>query len=386
MLPIGTSIRPKRTPYANYILIIINIIIFILSMKYAYDPISGQKIMVHRDWAQAFILRPQQAYLWQFLSYAFLHGDLWHILGNMFFLFLFGNNVNDKLGNVGYTIFYLAGGLFSGVGYALMSTNPVLGASGAVAAITGAYLVLFPNTTITVIIWFFYDIDVRALFFIAFKLIFIDNVLLASPGQGIAYNAHLAGYGFGIFASLALLATGLLHSDFNDLWSMIRQWDRRRKFRDSVADGYDPYKGRAGSKPVNATVTDPKQEAIMQLRGRISQAMTNRNPAQATQLFLELIELDSNQVLPKQLQLDVANQLMSDGKWDESAGAYQAFLGRYADYQYAEQVHLMLGILYSRYLSRPQEALTHLQTAQEKLSDPAQKQMCQQEIQKIRST
>ena len=61
-----------------------------------------------------------------------------HILGNMYFLYLFGNNVNDKLGNVGYTAFYLAGAIFSGIGHCLLSTSPVLGASGAVAAVTGA--------------------------------------------------------------------------------------------------------------------------------------------------------------------------------------------------------------------------------------------------------
>lgn len=385
MLPIATSIKPKRTPYANYLLITINILIFIVSIKYAYAP-NGQRVMVPRDWTTAFTLYPQQPQIWQFVSYAFLHGGLMHIIGNMFFLFLFGNNVNDKLGNIGYICFYLAGAVFSGLGYTLVSASPVLGASGAVAAVTGAYLVLFPNTTITVIIWFFYDIDVKAMFFIIFKLIFIDNVLLANPAHGIAYNAHLAGYGFGVCASIGLLASGLLKSDFNDLWSMLRQWNRRRRFRDAVSDGFDPYKGHAVRKTVDSVEKpDPNQEAIFELRGQIGQALNNQNPAAAAQLYLKLLDIDASQTLSRQPQLDVANQLMSEGKWPESAQAYHKFLDQYASYGYAEQVHLMLGILYSRYLNQPEKALTHLQTAKENLSDPSQKQMCRQEIDKLQS-
>jgi membrane associated rhomboid family serine protease len=387
MFPIGTSIRPKRTPYANYLLIAINVFIFLLSYAphFVLHPEYGKILEPLRPWASLFKLIPEQPHTWQFLTYAFLHGSWWHILGNMFFLYLFGNNVNDKLGNIGYVVFYLAGAVFSGVGHALISSSPVLGASGAVAAITGAYLVLFPNTTITVIIWFFYDVDIRALWFIGLKLIIFDNMITADASHGIAYGAHLAGYAFGILASLGLLAIGLLGSDFNDLWSMTRQWNRRRRFRDAVADGYDPYKGRAGRKQVNASITDtdPEQDAVVSLRSQISIAMNGRDASKAAALYLDLMNKDDGQVMSEQLQLDIANQLMSEGKWAESAQAYQAFLGRYGNYQYAQQVHLMLGILYSRYLNRPEDALSHLKTALDRLTDSGQKKMCRQEIEKL---
>ena len=99
---------------------------------------------------------PARPYLWQFITYAFLHSGLLHIFGNMFFLYIFGNNVNDKLGHFGYLCFYLAGAVFSAVGHTLVSSNPVMGASGAVAAVTGAYLVLFPQTLITIVYWFYH--------------------------------------------------------------------------------------------------------------------------------------------------------------------------------------------------------------------------------------
>ncbi len=101
VLPIRTSIRPWRTPYTNYALIAINIFIFALPF---ISPVS------HEELLETFMLTPVRPQTWQFITYAFLHSSFMHIFGNMFFLYLFGNNVNDKLGNVGYLCFYLAGG------------------------------------------------------------------------------------------------------------------------------------------------------------------------------------------------------------------------------------------------------------------------------------
>ena len=380
----------------NYLLITVNVIIFLLSMRLVADP-HGKLIFLLRDWARPFVLMPDYPNTWQFITYAFLHGGdgllqngLMHIIGNMFFLYLFGNNVNDKLGNIGYLCFYLAGAVFSGLGYTLISSNPILGASGAVAAVTGAYLVLFPNTLVTVVYWFFFigTVEIRALYFIILKLIFWDNVIAADPSHGIAYNAHLAGYAFGIFTIWGLLAVGLIETNFNDLWSMIRQWNRRRQFRDAVSDGYSPYDGKPMRKAVSSHIEETpmsaeQQNATFDLRSRINEAMHHRNASEAAGLYLQLLEIDPSQILPRQLQLDVANQLMSEGKWRPSADAYQKFLTQYGNYEYAEQVHLMLGLLYSRYLSRPQEALEHLNKACDHLSDIGQKTMCRQEIDRL---
>lgn len=374
----------------NYFLIAANVIVFILSYgpHYVIDPEYGKYLEPVREWASNYKLLPTQPHLWQFVTYAFLHSSLMHILGNMFFLYLFGNTVNGKLGNIGYLCFYLAGGVFSGIGYTLISSNPILGASGAVAAVTGAYLVLFPNSLVTVVYWFFFigTVEIRALYFILLKLIFFDNILMADPNQNIAYNAHLAGYAFGIFSILGLLSIGLIESNFNDLWSMLRLWNRRRHFRDTVSDGYDPYQGRTVRKSVSVHVEDnPQQQEVIELRSRISDAMNNRNASAAAAEYLKLLKIDPNQTLPRQLQLDVANQLMSEGKWEPSATAYQKFLTTYENYEHIEQVHLMLGLLYGRYLSNPEKALKYLDMASGRLRDAGQKSMCQQEIDRLRS-
>jgi len=390
ILPIRTSIRPRRTPYANYALIAVNVIIFFLT----YGPhgyiIAGQFVGVPvRHWAERFMLTPDGWHLWQFVSYAFLHANFWHILGNMFFLYLFGNNVNDKLGHTGYLCLYLGGAVFAGIGHTILHTNPVLGASGAVAAITGAYLVLFPQTLITVLYWFFFigTMEVPALYFILFKLIFWDNIVEPRfSTAAVAYDAHIAGYAFGIAAILGLLAAGLIAGSNFDLLAMIKRWNRRRQYRDSVSGGYDPFAGRATAKQIKVkevkktAAQKELEEKTRELRNGISSRIAQRNLPAAAELYLELTRLDSEQLLPRQHLLDIANQLAGDNKHAESAQAYEQFLTHYSNYEYAEQVELMLGILYSRYLDKPEPAVKHLQAAAKKLSDPGQLKMCQDEL------
>jgi len=390
VFPIRTSIRPRRTPYVNYAIIIANVIIFLLSYHRQVNPFTGA-VEPLRPWVQQFMLTPVRPYLWQFISYAFLHGSFGHIIGNMFFLYLFGNNVNDKLGNIGYLSFYLGGAVFSGIGHTLMSSTSVLGASGAVAAVTGAYLVLFPQTLITVFYWLFFFIDtieIYALYFIGFKLIFWDNMIERGM-PNVAYDAHLSGYTFGILTMIGMLATGLIKSGNIDLWSMIKQWNRRRGYRDIVANGYDPFaahqtKKKIMVKEVKKTAAQKQQEKLIKkIRSDISNWIDQRNLPAAANSYLEMINIDQDQLLPRQQLLDIANQLASDGKSSESAQAYEKFLKHYSSYEYIEQIQLMLGILYSRYLNNSQLAVKYLTDAKKKLKDQGQLNMCDQELEKL---
>ncbi|MHC4463447.1 MAG: rhomboid family intramembrane serine protease [Planctomycetota bacterium] len=391
ILPIRTSIRPRRTPYANYALIVVNVFIFVLTFSPRINPFTGDVMRTLRPWAERFMLTPDGWHLWQFVSYAFLHGGLLHIIGNMFFLYIFGRNVNDKLGHIGYLCLYLGGSVFAGIGHTILHANPVLGASGAVAAITGAYLVLFPQTLITVLYFLFFIgmIEVPALYFILFKLIFWDNIVEPRfSTSAVAYDAHLAGYAFGIAAMLIMLATGLITSSGFDLWAMIKRWNRRRRYRDVVSGGYDPFTGQTRSKQikvkeVKTAAQKELEEKTKELRNGISSRIAQRNLPAAAELYLELTKLDSEQILPQQNLLDIANQLAGDNKHAESAQAYEKFLIHYSDYEHAEQVELMLGILYSRYLDKTESAVKHLQAAAKKLSDPGQLKMCNDELTKL---
>ena len=239
IIPIGTDNQLSRKPQMNYILIILNFVVFFAVN--VFDKVPAPVV-------QDSMLHPGMPRLYQFITYAFLHAGWMHIIGNMLFLYIFGNNVNDKLGNLGYLLFYLGGAIFSGVGHVLVSDPmidiPVRGASGAIAAVTGAYMVLFPKTYINIIyvIFFIGTAEIPAVYFILFKLIIYDNVIgQIGSSTNIAYNAHLAGYIFGIVIPMLLLVLKLLPHSHYDLWALVRRWRQRSQYRNMVGQGHDPF-------------------------------------------------------------------------------------------------------------------------------------------------
>jgi membrane associated rhomboid family serine protease len=141
----------------------------------------------------------------------FLHGSLLHLGGNMLFLWIFGNNIEDHLGGLGYLAFYLVGGLVATAAHVLVdptSTVPVVGASGAIAAVMGAYLAWFPNVRIRTLIFFFFiivrDISAKWLLIIWFALQFVDAT---NPSSSVAWAAHVGGFVFGFLAGLVMRAS-----------------------------------------------------------------------------------------------------------------------------------------------------------------------------------
>jgi membrane associated rhomboid family serine protease len=136
----------------------------------------------------------------------FLHGSLLHIGGNMLFLWIFGNNIEDVMGSLPYLGFYLVAGLAAAAAHIAVqpnSTVPVVGASGAIAGVMGAYMVLFPNVRIrTVIIFFFLLIrDITAKYLLGFWLIL---QFFTNPAEGVAWVAHVGGFVFGAFVAVFL--------------------------------------------------------------------------------------------------------------------------------------------------------------------------------------
>lgn len=136
----------------------------------------------------------------------FLHGGLLHLAGNLLYLWIFGNNVEDRLGHLGYLAFYLAGGVVATLAHVALnadSTVPLVGASGAIAAVMGAYLVWHPNARInTLLAWFVITIvQVRAKWLL---LAWFVLQFFTGPDSGVAWVAHVGGFVFGIVAGLLL--------------------------------------------------------------------------------------------------------------------------------------------------------------------------------------
>ena len=135
----------------------------------------------------------------------FLHGGLLHLGGNMLFLWIFGNNIEDTRGRVQYALFYLASGLVATLAHIAVqpaSTIPVVGASGAIAGVMGAYLVLFPNAPIRslfILGWFIFFRDVAAKWLLGFWLV---SQFFISASEGVAWMAHVGGFVFGVVVGM----------------------------------------------------------------------------------------------------------------------------------------------------------------------------------------
>jgi membrane associated rhomboid family serine protease len=143
----------------------------------------------------------------------FMHGGLLHLGGNMLFLWIFGNNVEDTMGRIPFFVFYILGGLAATVLQVVVSPNaavPNIGASGAIAAVLAAYLLLFPRARVVsliFIVFFFTILEVPAIFFLGVWIVeqvlfgyFDLNRPTGGGGGGVAYFAHIGGFAFGLLA------------------------------------------------------------------------------------------------------------------------------------------------------------------------------------------
>jgi membrane associated rhomboid family serine protease len=131
----------------------------------------------------------------------FLHGSVLHVLGNMLFLWIFGNNIEDRMGPILYLIFYLAAGVIATAAFVALNSNsavPLVGASGAIAGVMGAYLIWFPHARVWTLVGFF-PLYLPAVFVLGlwFVLQFATN-----PNEGVAWQAHVGGFVAGIVVAL----------------------------------------------------------------------------------------------------------------------------------------------------------------------------------------
>ena len=157
-----------------------------------------------------FVLDPTGRRWWTLLTSIFMHADLLHLAGNMLFLWVFGPTVEDKFGRVWYTLFYLTAGLASGGSHLLFSDAPALGASGAIAGVTGAFLVLFPWTHIRVLSFFFIIGSGRSRREVADRAGDARDFIGLGQTPGSPYRAP-GRVRFGIVLSMVLLADGASH-------------------------------------------------------------------------------------------------------------------------------------------------------------------------------
>jgi membrane associated rhomboid family serine protease len=379
----------RCVPVVNYALVAANIVIFLMGYNLEGD------YNTLRLYQAKLLLFPANPELHQFFTSMFLHAGFMHLAGNMVILWVFGNAINDRLGHVGYAAFYLAGGVLAGLGHMMFSDAPVLGASGAISAVTGAYLVLFPLVRLTIVLWFYLitTFHMSSMYFLIFTFI-KDAYFSLSGADGVAYEAHISGYLFGISIAVLLLATKILPRDSFDLLHMIRSAHRRGRYRRMAARGYDPFSrmgatGEPGSRRWSSsqpgeTPTISEQEAHeLELRREISDACRRHDPQAAAVRYLELVEIRPDAVLPHQEHLDVSNQLMHEGRHSQAAAAYELFSRHHGKYERMGEIYLLLGLLYGRYLNQRDNSIEMLQRAIARLNDPQAVELARSELEKF---
>lgn len=209
MIPIRDTIRSNSYPVVNTAIIALNVILFIIELTqgeglnrfiYTYGLVPAKYTIPA---ISAYFTLGQQ--MLSFLSFMFLHGGFFHLLGNMWSLYIFGDNVEDRLGPFRYLLFYLLCGFASGLSHLLINYHsqvPTIGASGAIAGVMGAYMILYPKSRILTLIpifFFFQFVEIPAVFFLGIWLLFQILSAASTAGQGgIAWWAHIGGFIFGI--------------------------------------------------------------------------------------------------------------------------------------------------------------------------------------------
>jgi len=207
MIPLRDTIRSRTFPILTYFLIGLNVFVFLVENSLPVHKLDSLVVMYGIVPARL-IHSPFTGFYTLFTS-MFLHGGWTHLIGNMWALYLFGDNVEDVMGHLRFLIFYILAGVVAGLVHILfnpLSTVPTIGASGAIAGVMGAYFILFPRSTIITLVPLFFlplFIEIPAVVFIGFWFLsqfFNGTLSLVTPGVlgGVAWWAHVGGFAFGL--------------------------------------------------------------------------------------------------------------------------------------------------------------------------------------------
>jgi membrane associated rhomboid family serine protease len=356
IIPLSIVRFQNRRPVITWTLLALNILIHIFMV--ALTKQNPQLKLQILDWA---MYNPQAPKPLALITYAFFHADFWHLLGNMLILWVFGPSVEDVLRKWGFTLLYLVGGIVAAFLHSIFEDAPVIGASGAIAAVTGAFLVMFPKTYVKVL-WFFILIGFYTLpawIFIALAIA-KDFLLTGIGNSNVATIAHIGGYILGFALSFALLATKIVPSEQSSLVFMFKQSQRRNAMRKAFEDGT--------KERTNPTIrlTDLQQAQLTKLtalRAQIGLHISKTDTSRALASYDELLALTRSisspealglakpLLLSRRLQMDLANALFASARHAEAANAYTLFAENYPDDPHAPRAWLLVALVHMRYTS-----------------------------------
>ncbi|MBA4313321.1 MAG: rhomboid family intramembrane serine protease [Chlorobiaceae bacterium] len=212
MIPLRDTNPSRKVPIVNYILIATNILVFLFELSLDADL---EKFIYNYGVVPAYIMNDFRMMsigvgtIFPLFTSMFLHGGWIHLIGNMLFLYIFGDNVEDRFGHIRYILFYIIAGVSAAVMQTIIfpeSTAPMVGASGAIAGVLGAYVFMFPQAKVVTLIpifLFFQIVELPAFIFLGIWFIMqifsgIFSLGIGADAGGVAWWAHIGGFLAGV--------------------------------------------------------------------------------------------------------------------------------------------------------------------------------------------
>jgi len=204
MIPLRDTIRSRHVPVMTWLLLGANVFVFLFESSLGVN--AQTRFIYTFSIVPARLLDGQPLFFLSLFTSIFMHIGWFHLLSNMLTLYIFGDNVEDRMGSIPFLIFYLLSGLAAGLLQTFTSLNsivPILGASGAIAGVLGAYMFLYPRARVVTVIFLFifpWFVEIPALFYLAFWFIsqLFSGIASFGAAGGVAWWAHIGGFLFGL--------------------------------------------------------------------------------------------------------------------------------------------------------------------------------------------
>ncbi len=366
LIPLGTTRSRRRSPALTYAITATCVAAFIVQNA------TGQSTVGLPDW-WPYALHGNGFRWYQLFTSTLLHGGLLHLGFNLLVLLALGPNVEDKLGHFKFLLLYLAGAAAAGGAHLTFSSNPAIGASGAIAAVAGAYLVLFPGSRIicfTIWIGYIGRLPVPAWWFIGIKIA-IDILAGGFGGNtGIAHAAHLGGYALGIVGVLLGLQLRLIEREPRDLFTILRQKQRKAAIQEAIREQQQRIESTVGA-DAEAHLS-PEARKMHDDRSTIARlvAMNELDEASAAyeRFTQEHSATERGAALSTKHQLQLAEHLLKSDRPALALRAFHGFVAAYPRDRETPSASLMMGLLLARRLGKPEEARPHLEWAHKRLA------------------
>ena len=379
LIPLSTD-RPLRRPtLVTYAIIAANVAVFVVQTYLKLDDPDSPRANAMVQWGAI----SRHGFRWyQLITANFVHAGAWHILFNMLFLFVFGPNIEDRLGRIGFLLFYFLGGAAALGLHVALDHHPAIGASGAVAACTGAYFVMFPRTHVRVFsFWSLSFVWVPAWWIIGLAMIY--DVLAGSvgAGTGVAHMAHIGGYVFGAGVSFALLGLKLIPGEPYDLMFQTKQAYRMSQIRSAE---------RSFEKRVQTQLAPEKSarqgetDALALARAEVTRMIAAADFRAAREKYKTLANtfghMPQATALSRNAQYDLGAWLYEQQDFPSAAYVFERFLEAYPTDSESPQIRLLLGRINARHLNDPIRAKLLLKEAMKGLRDESAMRLARTEL------